>query len=310
MKIFKSVGKNGANEYADVKVVQACLNAYVKLKKGLLQPLKEDGRCGAKTIDAIGVFQKHYVGLANPDCRVDPNGRTMRYLSMHSSSNAKKAATTKNLGVVSCPLIFGMENQAVSYANDVKVGRRLVSPYAISVVKMALKESGMTHAVITSTLRTPDDQAAIMLKNAKINLASQKRMYAAPGRAVLSVYENNKSKTDNEILELMTKKIKELMDENLSVSNHCFSIEKYSSKNVFDIGFNSTKAKSLNFNKEKFTSALNDLVRDGYVSKVIDETAKSNKCWHLEIVPNSQRINYFDDNSILFPIKTINGVLV
>lgn len=308
MKIFKTVGKNGANEYADVKVVQACLNANVKLNKGGLKSVKEDGLCGAKTIEAIGIFQKHFVSMQNPDYRVDPNGKTIRYLTMYINKNATNSSKT---GAIAAPLVVqGLDSFNVSYASDIKENRRLVSAYSISIIKMALKESGMSHAVITSTLRTPEDQAAIMLKNAKVNLASQKKMYAAAGKKVLEVYEKNKTKTDSEIIELMAKKIKGFMDENVSVSNHCFSLEKYAQKNVFDIGVNSTKAKSKNFNKIKFTSALKDLASDGYISKFIDETAKSNNCWHVEIVPNVKKLFFFDNNSILFPIKLINGVIV
>jgi hypothetical protein len=308
MKIFKAVGKNGANEYADVKVVQACLNTHVKLNKGGLKAVKEDGRCGAKTIEAIGLFQKHFVSIQNPDYRVDPDGKTIRYLTMYAD---KSGASSSKPGIIAAPfVVHGLDSVNVSYANNIKEARQLVSAYSINVIKMALKESGMSHAVITSTLRTPEDQAAIMLKNAKVNLASQKNMYAAAGKDVLQVYEKNKNKSDSEIIELMAKKIQGFMDDNVSVSNHCFSLDKYALKNIFDIGVNSTKAKSKNFNKVKFTAALKDLASDGYISRVIDETAKSNNCWHVEIVPNVKQINFFDNNSILFPIKLINGAIV
>lgn len=307
MKIYKAVGKNSANEYADVKVVQACLNAHVKFGRGGLTAVKEDGRCGPKTIEAIGLFQKHFVGMQNPDGRVDPDGKTIRYLTMYTNESQK--GVSKSV-VVAPAIIYGLDSFNVSYASNIKKNRQLVSAYSINVIKMALKEAGMSHAVITSTLRTPEDQAAIMLKNAQINLASQKKMYATAGRKVLEVYEKNITKTDSEIIELMAKKIQGFMDENVSVSNHCFSLDKYASRNIFDIGVNSTKAKSKNFNKVKFTSALKDLVSDGYISKVIDETAKSNNCWHLEIVPNVKQINFFDNNSILFPAKLINGAIV
>lgn len=309
MKIVKTVGKNGANENADVKVVQACLNAHAKFHKASLPQLKVDGRCGAKTIDAIGIFQKNYVGMSNPDYRIDPNGKTLRYLTMYMDQKKPSVGSKVPATIAASPLLIsGMNNITVSYSGDIKAERQLVSAYAISVVKMALKESGMTHAVITSTLRTPEDQAKIMLKNAKVNLANQKKLYAAGGRKVLNVYENNKEKTDSEIISLMAEKIKSLMDENISVSNHCFSLAGYASKNVFDIGVNSTKAKNKNFDKAKFTAALKDLCTNGYISKLIDETGKSNNCWHLEIVPNAKMINMFDNNSMLFPTKYINGM--
>lgn len=310
MKIFKTVGRNGANESSDVKVVQSGLNSHVGFKNSGLQKVKVDGRCGPKTIEAIGIFQKHYVGMATPDYRVDPQGKTIRYLGMYKAAEPKSSAVATFSAGVSASAIYGMDNYIVSYAADVHSDRRMVSPYAINIVKIALKEAGMTHAVITSTLRTPEDQAKIMLKNAKKNLASQKKLYADAGRRVLEVYENNKTKEDSEILSLMVQKINSYMGENIVVSNHCFSIKNYKAKNVFDIGLNSTKAKNKNFNKDKFTSALNDLVKEGYIKKFIDETGKTNQCWHLEIIPDVKAIKFFDNNSILFPIKAINGAIV
>ncbi len=308
MKIIKTVGKNCANESTDVRVVQACLNAHVKFHNASLKPVVEDGRCGPKTIEAIGVFQKDYVGMIHPDFRIDPNGKTIRYLTMYINKDSPAISKSPTAIGASSLIIKGMDNIAVSYSNNIKPDRKLVSAYSISIVKMALKESGMNHAVITSTLRTPEDQATIMLQNAKVSLSEQKKLYAAAGRKVLDVYEKNKSKKDSEIITLMAEKIQALMDENISVSNHCFSLANYASKNVFDIGVNSTKSKSKNFNRTKFTDALNDLCSDGYISKVLDETAKSNNCWHLEIIPNSKQIQLFDKNSMLFPIKYINGM--
>lgn len=58
------------------------------------------------------------------------------------------------------------------------------------MVKIALKECGMNHAVITSTLRTPEDQEEIMYKNAKIDLNKQKILYGRNGDDVLAVYED------------------------------------------------------------------------------------------------------------------------
>jgi len=65
----------------------------------------------------------------------------------------------------------------------------------------------MKAAVITSTLRTPEEQAAIMLKNAKIDLKKQYRLYGRSGDTVLKIYDENKGKADDEILELMIIKL-------------------------------------------------------------------------------------------------------
>ena len=56
--ITKSVGFNGANEKTDVKFIQSALNAHADFHKATISVLKVDGRCGAKTIEAIRIFQK------------------------------------------------------------------------------------------------------------------------------------------------------------------------------------------------------------------------------------------------------------
>ncbi len=77
-QIEGSVGQNGDNLERDVRVVQQLLNRHD------LAPLKrvsEDGRIGPLTIEAIRHFQTRYLGVNNPDGRVDPGGQTMRKLS-------------------------------------------------------------------------------------------------------------------------------------------------------------------------------------------------------------------------------------
>ncbi len=69
-----SVGKGGKNKKADVLLVQELLN-----KKGA--SLTVDGDCGPKSISAIEKFQKEVVGMANPDGKIDPGGKTWDKLS-------------------------------------------------------------------------------------------------------------------------------------------------------------------------------------------------------------------------------------
>lgn len=311
MGIAKSVGKGGANERRDVLFIQATLNALSKHLKASFVLLKEDGLCGPKTVTAIKDFQKNYVGMVNPDGKVDPNGKTLRYLTMYLKSGT--SATQKEVpALIRLPpaLVSGINDIHVSYLSSIPEDRRLVSSYSINVVKIALKECRMNHAVITSTLRTPEDQAKIMYKNAKIDLSKQKALYGRNGDEVLAVYEANKSKTESEVTALMVEKINSLLAKDRKVSNHCISKDAYAKTNIFDIGLNSTKAKSKNFNKEKLTQAFNDLKQEGYIKNFIDETSKSNSCWHLEIVPHTKDLNIYGKESILFLNKYINGAYV
>ena len=73
----------------------------------------------------------------------------------------------------------------------------------------------------------------------------------------------------------------------LRVSLHVTTPEKYKLKNIIDIGVNSTQsAAGVSFNKAAITAAFKKAEKDGYINKFIDETNKSNNCWHVEIVPN------------------------
>jgi len=77
-RIEGSVGQNGDNLEDDVRLVQELLNRH---DLAPLAKLKEDGRIGPATIEAIRHFQTRYLGMNSPDGRVDADGRTFRKLS-------------------------------------------------------------------------------------------------------------------------------------------------------------------------------------------------------------------------------------
>ncbi len=86
--ISHSVGKGGRNHQADVVVVQTLLNLHiggdVRLHKWL-KPVSFNGRINGSsdadpTVTAIIIIQREILGITKPDGRVDPGGRTLRYL--------------------------------------------------------------------------------------------------------------------------------------------------------------------------------------------------------------------------------------
>ncbi|WP_431687169.1 peptidoglycan-binding domain-containing protein [Hahella sp. NBU794] len=314
--ITSSVGINGANRRNDVAIIQALINAFDAWKTEI-KPLTVDGKIGNKSIHAIKEFQKQAIGIRHPDGRVDPNGKTFRYLTMYLSNDELSLLETSLFKGKEATLIVstkkiqsfsGLSGQTVTYKSTLPKDQQLVSNYAISVIKIALKEAGMSHAVITSTLRTPSEQAKLMYKNAKLNLKKQYALYGRNGDKVLDIYDSNKEKSESDIISLMEDEIVNLEKAGKRVSKHCVSESSYKTLNVFDIGYNSTKSASKNFNKEKFHNALSQLNKDGYISQLIDETNKSNKCWHIEIIPNNKALPIYDKGSILNPIKYINGL--
>lgn len=79
--ISASVGQQGKNQKSDVLTVQKLLNSHPFAKgRGAPMPLAEDGACGNKTITAIKQFQAEVVGMASPDGRIDPGGKSNKAL--------------------------------------------------------------------------------------------------------------------------------------------------------------------------------------------------------------------------------------
>ncbi|WP_175453149.1 peptidoglycan-binding protein [Microbulbifer yueqingensis] len=81
-RLSGSVGNNGINREDDVRSVQQLLNIFIIA--GWLPgigPLSVDGVVGPKVIAAIKAFQRVFVGMINPDGRVDPSGKTLAKLN-------------------------------------------------------------------------------------------------------------------------------------------------------------------------------------------------------------------------------------
>ena len=78
--ISASVGDQGKNQKSDVLYVQQLLNKhpFSKGKTGDM-PLKKTAPA-VKTIAAIRQFQAEVVGLAKPDGRIDPGGKSIKAL--------------------------------------------------------------------------------------------------------------------------------------------------------------------------------------------------------------------------------------
>lgn len=85
-RIEGSVGQNGDNLQNDVRLVQELLNRH---DLAPLATLKEDGRIGSATIEAIRHFQTRYLGLTSPDGRVDVDGRTFRKLNSGTTERGR-----------------------------------------------------------------------------------------------------------------------------------------------------------------------------------------------------------------------------
>ncbi|HEX8178057.1 MAG TPA: hypothetical protein VF525_00800 [Pyrinomonadaceae bacterium] len=88
-----------------------------------------------------------------------------------------------------------------------------VTNFSLQVLEDILQAAGLTSALISSTSRTPADQARVMFNNiVATSVAAQKKLYAAAGDAVIDAYVAAKKagKTPTEIKAAMEAKIIEL----------------------------------------------------------------------------------------------------
>jgi hypothetical protein len=270
--IVLSVGRGGVNLFMDVVTVQNALN---NITAGTMAsfPLVVSGSMDMMTETKIAMFQRQYLPSEAVDGLIHPRSLAENMLLSLSLTCVAKTSTM------------------VTYADDIPAASRIVDPYSIAVIEKALKATKMTAAKITSTIRLAPEQAALMYRNAAINLQKQYDMYGPTAELVLDIYKANKAKPKAEVVKLMTAKIEELYAKGRLVSDHLSTADAYKGKNIIDIGVNSTSAVAgKSFNKAGLTKAFRDLETAGYIRKFIDETAKSNNCWHLEIVPNAKKL--------------------
>lgn len=122
MCLSASVGWGGENRPTDVKLVQILLS-FGSDEPLPLQPAPvADGICGPRTIAAIEMFQRHVVGMRQPDGLVDPRGRTLRSLhaEMPDSLTAKKLhatmpdARSADIERFLAPLLDGMRANGIA----------------------------------------------------------------------------------------------------------------------------------------------------------------------------------------------------
>lgn len=105
-----------------------------------------------------------------------------------------------------------------------------VSEYTRGILREVGETTENMDIYITSTARTPNDQARIMYDNASRDLQEQRRTYRAPGQSVIDVFEQNQNQPRDQVITLMEAKINELGPS--SVSRHCADPAV---TNVFDV---------------------------------------------------------------------------
>ena len=140
-----------------------------------------------------------------------------------------------------------------------------VSQNSISILKDVGRASNNNDIYITSTARTPHDQARIMFDNCERDLQEQRNTYLESGQKVIDVYVTNVNKTRNQVIGLMEAKINELGP--TTVSKHCANPNVI---NVFDVPI----SRLIN---------PNDFLTEIQKRTEVDQVLIENAVYHIEI---------------------------
>jgi hypothetical protein len=160
----------------------------------------------------------------------------------------------------------------------------IVSDYSIRVIRSVMRRAGQERALLTSSLRTPADQARIMFNNLvgtgpNQGVVAQRALYRAPGRRVIGVFvaetrglsRRQVRRQANRIQAAMEATIVEVGPEN--VSHHAATPAGYARRNVVDIAPSSLANPAL---FERFAR------RERRIAKLLGPN-RSDPAYHLEI---------------------------
>ncbi len=187
-------------------------------------------------------------------------GKTVAWSGQHDYDMGYQFRGNEN-GSLTCTDFGSMKSATINYKDNTM---KKISHYSMTVLFENMLASGAAKATITSTFRTPEDQAAAMLYNIEHgNIIN----YASPGRAVNNVYDKRKSHAEN--LEAMINEIHKQGPTN--VSKHCLDGV---SENVCDIVIPN--------NARLF---YDNVSKDNRVSKYLCPfNDKGEKCHHIQII--------------------------
>lgn len=167
-----------------------------------------------------------------------------------------------------------MSEQKPSIKFGPKANQAVVSVHTIGILTDILSAAKCDSCLITSTSRTPADQARIMFNNiVKEGVQKQMGLYRPPGQSVVQAYVKAKDakKSDDQIKAAMEAQIRAVGPE--KVSRHCADPAKL---NVVDV------APSSIAHPQAFQSAVNAAIQQGKVSKFLTP-ANNDPAFHIEI---------------------------
>lgn len=249
--------------------------------------------------DAMYAASKEWASIAAPAGRAIKTGQisdgTLSYhkgnanrANQHSTAELKRLLESVKLGAnkletLQTTKIDNIDVEPVSGVqvlfNGVNSDRQtIVSQKTKNILAAMAKEAGMSRIYITSTLRTPEEQARAMY--------GTRIRYGVLGRDVIA-YGNQFAHLGKDAqIQKMVERIRyHWVNSQGSVSNHCVSPEQYASRNVVDIGLNSNGFGKLNALGKKFEQVFNAYKANGTIhAKSISGGATGEGAFHIEII--------------------------
>jgi hypothetical protein len=185
------------------------------------------------------------------------------------------AGTTHLLAASSETMIGALADVRIAYGANANAA--VVSAGMQDVVKDGLRAAGASVGTITSTSRTPADQARAMFNNAvNTGAAAQFALYAAAGDAVIQVFVDQTTGLTPAQIRQNAGPIRAAMEAEIvrqgpeRVSLHCADPAV---RSVVDVAYNSFNAT----NRGLFQGAVGPRL-----TRILDEP--NNNCFHLELV--------------------------
>ena len=150
------------------------------------------------------------------------------------------------------------------------VNQDAIHSNTLSFIKLLGDESGNYNIEISSSARSPMEQAIVMYENCvKLGVESQRKLYLNAGDQVIRVFERYQGATRNEAINAMYNKIFDLGPSR--VSKHCVDP---SLMNVIDIPFSSIQ------HKGAFRRALGKYSPNPIECFLVES---DNNCFHIEL---------------------------
>ncbi len=154
----------------------------------------------------------------------------------------------------------------IIFSNLAPEKEAVVRQDTLLILNGAADKAGIERLYITSTIRTPDEQAAAIYKNISSGRIIR---YKEPGRKVTQLCLDmlGKSAPKADTIKAMAELISELSEQRQRVSLHCVSEEVYATRQILDV------SSSLLFDKAvKFIRAL---AEDERVKRIIQPITSS-----------------------------------